>query len=283
MDAVHSDHRARHRGNDRYRQPGLERSARPGKRLLYTQTGDLVTERSVGGEQYGRFLIDIFEEWVRRDVGQVFVQLFDVTLEAYFGRHLLCIHAPTCGYGPALEHNGDLYTCDHFVEPGYKLGNIHDDADAGARRLAADAQVRRRQARHADQAVPACEVRSRLQWRLPEGPVRAVPRRRAGPQLSLPGLELFFTHTRPLMQLMAQLFKHGRPPAEVMAFVKAEDAKRDPYQPCPCGNGKKFKFCHGDKGPDRRSPGIKLRRVRLARPRYDEKSTAFEVAPSRGP
>ena len=101
-------------------------SDRPGagKRLLYTQTGDLVTDRSVGGEQYGRFLVDIFEEWVRRDVGRVFVQLFDVTLEAYFGRHLLCIHAPTCGYGPALEHNGDLYTCDHFVEPGQKLGNI---------------------------------------------------------------------------------------------------------------------------------------------------------------
>ena len=61
---------------------------------------------------------------MRRDVGRIFVQLFDVTLEAYFGRHLLCIHAPTCGYGPALEHNGDLYTCDHFVEPGQKLGNI---------------------------------------------------------------------------------------------------------------------------------------------------------------
>ena len=80
---------------------------------------------------------------MRRDVGRVFVQLFDVTLEAYFGRHLLCIHAPTCGYGPALEHNGDLYTCDHFVEPGHKLGNIHDDADGGARRLAANAQIRR--------------------------------------------------------------------------------------------------------------------------------------------
>ena len=94
-------------------------SEQPGrKRLLYTQTGNLVTKRSVGGEQYGRFLIDIFEEWVRHDVGEVFVQMFDVTLEAYFGRHLLCIHAPTCGYGPALEYNGDVYACDHFVEPG---------------------------------------------------------------------------------------------------------------------------------------------------------------------
>ena len=73
-------------------------SEQPGKkRLLYTQTGNLVTERSVGGKQYGQFLVDIFEEWVRHDAARVYVQLFDVTLEAYFGRHLLCIHAPTCG------------------------------------------------------------------------------------------------------------------------------------------------------------------------------------------
>ena len=100
------------------------------KRLLYTQDGNLVTKRSVGGEQYGHFLVDIFEEWVRHDVGEVYVQLFDVTLEAYFGRHLLCIHAPTCGYGPALEYNGDVYSCDHFVEPRYKLGNIHETHSA---------------------------------------------------------------------------------------------------------------------------------------------------------
>src|SRR5258706_1474508 len=95
------------------------------KRLLYTQSGNLVTVRSVGSEQYGRFLVAILAECVRHDVGQVYVQLFDVTLEAYFGRHLLCVHAPTCGYGPALEHNGDLYSCDHFVEPRYLLGNMH--------------------------------------------------------------------------------------------------------------------------------------------------------------
>ena len=83
-----------------------------------------------GAEQYGRFLVDIFDEWVRRDVGRVFVQLFDVTLEACFGRHLLCIHAPTCGYGPALEHNGDLYSCDHFVEPKFLLGQHPQDAHA---------------------------------------------------------------------------------------------------------------------------------------------------------
>ena len=93
---------------------------------MASERSQRATERTVGARQYGQFMVDIFEEWVRHDVGQVYVQLFDVTLEAFFGRHMLCIHAPTCGYGPALEHNGDLYSCDHFVEPDYKLGNIHE-------------------------------------------------------------------------------------------------------------------------------------------------------------
>ena len=248
VDAVHSDRRAGHGGHARHRQPGLERSrGAGGKRLLYTQTGDLVTERSVGGEQYGRFLIDIFEEWVRRDVGKVFVQLFDVTLEAYFGRHLLCIHAPTCGYGPALEHNGDLYTCDHFVEPGHKLGNIHDDAAGRARRLAADAQVRRRQARHADQAVPGVRRALPLQRRLSEGPVRAVAGRRARPQLPLRRARTVL-HPHPPADGSDGTAPQARAPArrrDGVAQGRGREARS--LSACPCGSGRKFKFCHGDK------------------------------------
>ena len=87
--------------------------------------GRLVTGRSITGEQYGRFLIDVFEEWVRRDVGEVYVQMFDVALANWVGEPPgLCVHSETCGLALALEHNGDLYSCDHFVEPDYKLGNI---------------------------------------------------------------------------------------------------------------------------------------------------------------
>ncbi len=219
------------------------------KRLLYTQTGDLVTDRSVGGEQYGRFLNDIFEEWVRRDVGRVFVQLFDVTLEAYFGRHLLCIHAPTCGYGPALEHNGDVYTCDHFVEPGQKLGNI---ATTPLIDLVASPQMRKFGDDKRDRLTgqcKACEVRALCNGGCPKDRFALSKDGEPGQNYLCSGLELFFTHTRPLMGVMGQLFKRGRPPADVMQWVKSEDAKRDPYSPCPCGNGKKFKFCHGDKAP----------------------------------
>ena len=87
--------------------------------------GDLVTKRSVQAKKYGKFLIVIFDEWVRRDVGKVFIQHFDSALANWLGvPGAVCIFAPTCGQALALEHNGDLYACDHFVEPDYRLGNI---------------------------------------------------------------------------------------------------------------------------------------------------------------
>jgi uncharacterized protein len=224
-------------------------SDRPGRapRPLYTQTGGLVTERSVGGAEYGRFLVDVFEEWVRRDVGRVFVQLFDVTLEAHFGRHLLCIHAPTCGYGPALEHNGDLYTCDHFVEPGQELGNIHETplvelvASPKLRKFGDDKRDR------LTRQCQRCEVRLLCNGGCPKDRFATSKDGEPGHNYMCAGLETFFQHTRPAMQVMANLFRSGKAPAEVMAWVAAEDARRDPYQPCPCGGGRKFKFCHGDR------------------------------------
>ena len=87
--------------------------------------GDQVTERSVTPESYGRFLIGIFNEWVRRDVGRVYVQLFDAMLASrVLGQSSLCMFCETCGVAPVVEHNGDLYSCDHFVEPKHLLGNI---------------------------------------------------------------------------------------------------------------------------------------------------------------
>src|SRR3990172_7918881 len=96
-------------------------------RPLYTQEGELVTGRSISPQGYGRFLIDVFEEWVRRDVGEVYVQMFDVALANWVGEPpLLFVHTETCGLALALEHTGDLYSCDHLVEPASKLGNIKD-------------------------------------------------------------------------------------------------------------------------------------------------------------
>ena len=228
-------------------------STRPDKkRLLYTQHGSVVTNRSVGAAQYGRFLVDIFEEWVRRDVGTVYVQLFDVTLEAYFGRHLLCIHAPTCGYGPAMESNGDVYSCDHFVEPRFLLGNIHE---THLRELVASPAQREFGQNKRDALTTQCQqcaVRPLCNGGCPKDRFAASRDGEPGHNYLCPGLELFFTHTRPAMLTMARLLHQRRAPSEVMALVAAEDEKRGPYHPCPCGSGNKFRFCHGNRAP--RSP-----------------------------
>jgi uncharacterized protein len=228
------------------------------KRLLYTQDGNLVTKRSVGGEQYGRFLVDVFEEWLRHDVGQVYVQIFDVTLEAYFGRHLLCIHAPTCGYGPALEYNGDVYSCDHFVEPRYKLGNIHEThlvqlvASAAQRMFGDD----KRDSLTAQ--CQGCDVRNLCNGGCPKDRFALSRDGEPGQNYLCAGLELFFKHTRPAMQTMAQLLKRNRRPSEVMALTAAEDAKGGPYAACPCQSGKKFRFCHGQRSPQSPFSGLNL-------------------------
>jgi uncharacterized protein len=222
-------------------------SEQPGKkRILYTQTGNLVTGRSVGAQQYGRFLMDVFEEWVRHDVGRVFVQLFDVTLEAYFGRHLLCIHAPTCGIGPALEYNGDLYACDHFVEPGFKLGNIHE---THMLKLLGSPEQRKFGEDKRDSLTTQCrrcEVRALCNGGCPKDRFTVSKDGEAGQNYLCEGLELFFTQSRHAMQTMIELLRVGHAPSDVMAIIAQEDKRRGPYAPCPCGSGRKFRFCHGD-------------------------------------
>lgn len=228
-------------------------------RLLYTQTGTLVTERSVGGRQHGQFMVDVFEEWIRNDVASVFVQLFDVTLEAYFGRNLLCIHAPTCGGAPVLEHNGDLFSCDHFVEPDYKLGNIHEThmlemvASAKQRNFGLDkrdtltVQCKR------------CDVLPLCNGGCPKDRFSLSKDGEPGQNYLCQGLELFFKHTQPAMVTMARLVQQNRAPFDIIEMVKADDERRGPESPCPCGSGVKFQFCHGDRQPTAQFSGIASR------------------------
>jgi uncharacterized protein len=175
--------------------------------------------------------------------------MFDVTLEAYFGRHLLCIHAPTCGYGPALEYNGDVYSCDHFVEPRYKLGNIHETHLV---KLVASVEQRKFGDDKRDTLTPQCqrcEVKPLCNGGCPKDRFTLSSDGDPGQNYLCAGLYVFFTHTRAAMQTMGRLLQSGRPPSDVMALTAAEDAKRGTYAPCACGSGQKFRFCHGDRAP----------------------------------
>jgi len=228
---------------------GDRRSSRP----LYMQAGSLVTERSVSAEGWGRFLIAIFEEWVRRDVGRVFVQMFDAALAAWVGeRPGICIFDETCGNGLALEHNGDLYACDHYVEPDFFLGNI---TQTHLLELAASDKQRKFGTDKRD-TLPStcreCPVRFACQGECPRNRFITTPDGEDGLNYLCAGYKAFFTHVDRPMRIMADLLRRRRPPAEIMQIMAAEEAKLKATlakagrnDPCPCGSGKKVKQCHG--------------------------------------
>jgi uncharacterized protein len=229
--------------------------AKSAKRPLYTTEGSLVTERSIKPKQWGQFLIAIFDEWVRRDVGQVFIQLFDSTLGSWVGSGAsLCIHRETCGDALALEHNGDLYSCDHFVEPNYRLGNIKDQHMIEL--VASDQQ--RKFGNDKRDTLPRycreCEVRFACNGGCPRNRFIQTPDGEEGLNYLCTGYKAFFKHVDRPMRIMAELLRNRRYADEVMGILAGEENARQQAMPkvgrndpCPCGSGKKFKQCHGAK------------------------------------
>jgi uncharacterized protein len=180
-----------------------------------------VSDRSVGGAQFGRFLIGVFEEWVRRDVGTIFVQAFDEALAAYVGgRASLCVHQETCGNAMVLEHNGDVYSCDHFVQPQHRLGNL---AVTELRSMVASRQQRSFGQAKRDtlpQVCLDCDVRFACHGGCPKD--RFVRERddETATNYLCEGYQLFFRHVREPMTMMAEELAAGRAPRNVMGRLK---------------------------------------------------------------
>ncbi len=217
------------------------------------QEGKALTDRSVSPAQYGRFLISIFDAWVKRDVGQVFVQTFDGVLASYVrGRSTLCVFSPTCGEAAALEHNGDLYSCDHFVEPKHLLGNILETPLAEL--MGSDKQ--RTFGQDKRDTLPRycwdCPWLFACRGECPKNRVLDTPDGEPGLNYLCAGLKAFFEHTERPMRIMARLLQSGRPAPDIMPMLAAEEkqlegqfARAGRNDPCPCGSGRKFKRCHG--------------------------------------
>lgn len=205
------------------------------------QQGDRVTDRSVDPDAWGSFLIAVFDEWVRRDVGTVFVPQFDAALASWIGvRPGLCVFAETCGDAVALEHNGDLYSCDHFVEPDYLLGNI---GQTHLVELLGSAQQRAFGNAKRDRLPKyclECEVRFACNGECPKNRFVLTPDGEPGLNYLCDGYKAFYRHIGGLMDLMAGLVREGRFADEVMG-VLARASRNDP---CPCGSGRKAKYCH---------------------------------------
>ena len=181
------------------------------------QEGAQVTDRTVSAEQYGQFLISVFEEWIQQDVGKVFVQIFDVSLGIWYGQPAsLCVFRETCGTALAMEHNGDLYSCDHFVEPGYFLGNIITTEMIGM--VSGEKQRRFGLAKRTTlpQYCLECEVRFACNGGCPKNRIIKTPQGESGLNYLCAGYKAFFNHIDRPMKRMAELIRMRRPPAQIM-------------------------------------------------------------------
>ena len=223
--------------------------------------GTTVSPRSVEPEQFGRFLTAIWDEWVRRDVGRVFVQTFEAAVRNFYGTagSGLCVFDETCGAGLALEHTGDLYSCDHFVEPEHRVGNIRElpmlDLVGSDQQRAFGAAKR--------DALPRmcreCDVRFACHGECPKNRFLLTPDGEPGLNYLCAGYMAFFRHIDRPARVIVQLLKTGRKAEEVMPLVAQRDvelatavAAANRNDRCPCGSGRKVKRCHGDARPEGR-------------------------------
>jgi uncharacterized protein len=176
-----------------------------------------VTEWSVEPRQYGDFLCTIFDEWVRRDVGRTFVQIFDVTLGNWVGQKGgLCVFSETCGRALAMEHNGDVYSCDHYVYPQYRLGNILNASLGELVSSEFQQQFGRDKSATLPRYCRECEVRHLCHGECPKHRFIRTPDGEPGLNYLCRAYKMFFNHSAPAMRRMVELLRAGRAPAEIM-------------------------------------------------------------------
>jgi uncharacterized protein len=206
---------------------------------------------SVDARQFGRFLCAIFDEWVRHDVGRVFVQLFDVSLEMWAGMEAsLCVFRRQCGAALAIEHCGDVYSCDHFVYPENRLGNIMDSPLEAL--VNSDQQQKFGESKETTlpEYCRQCDVRFACNGECPKHRFITTPDGEPGLNYLCAGYKMFFHHIDPYMRFMAAELGARRAPANVMQWIANREThaalqKAGRNDPCPCGSGRKFKQCCG--------------------------------------
>ncbi|OTA26951.1 anaerobic sulfatase maturase [Alloscardovia macacae] len=209
----------------------LERAERGGWRktgkdsvgLLYKQAGDAVTSRSTKPELYGQFLCDVFDEWISHDVGRVYVQDFDAALGALFNQYTVCSHAPECGTNMALEFNGDVYACDHWVEPDWFVGNVTESSFADLAQTPVMREFAKKKHAQLTQQCLTCPFRRMCNGGCPKDRFVRSRDGELGQNYLCPGYTKFYAHIRPDMVGMARLLRSQHAPAEIMnPLVRAQ-------------------------------------------------------------
>jgi uncharacterized protein len=206
-----------------------------------------VSSRTVPAEAWGAFLCTIFDEWMSQDIGRIKVQIFEEASRTAFNQdHSLCIFRPTCGDVPVIEHNGDFFSCDHFVDIEHNLGNIQETPlvellESPEQRAFGQAKL---------ETLPrycqACDVRAMCNGGCPKNRFLRTPDGEAGLNYLCAGYKRFFSHCRPFITEVAAVWSRQSPERQ-MPVAQAANARSRPKtgrnDPCPCGSGLKYKKC----------------------------------------
>ncbi len=186
-----------------------------------------MSDLAVPAQAYGDFLCKIFDAWIKRDVGKIYIQLFDVALSKWLGvTGGLCYFSETCGRALAMEHDGDLYTCDHYVYPKYKLGNLMNNslselADSPKAKAFGEAKRDR-----LPQYCRDCSVRFACNGECPKHRFTFTPDGEWGLNYLCPAYKQFFKHIDPAMKIMADLYRRQQAPAAVMDILAQQRQNR---------------------------------------------------------
>ncbi len=216
---------------------------------LVARRGDgEVSEQTVPAQDYGAFLCAIFDEWVRRDVGRVNIQNFDEATRPFLGmEHAVCVSRQSCGNIVVLEHNGDVYSCDHFVDPEHRLGNIRETPLAELLESPALLEFGRNKRERLPRQCRECDVLALCNGGCPKDRLARSPQGEEGLNYLCSGLKHFYSHSRPYLQKLAWHRRSGEPMENYMRSLNSEHAAVPPAasrnDPCPCGSGRKYKKC----------------------------------------
>jgi len=210
-----------------------------------TETG--VSVRTVPAEAWGNFLCVIFDEWKQQDIGRVKVQIFEEAARTAFGQeHALCIFRKTCGDIPVVEHNGDFYSCDHYVRPEHLLGNIMETPLAVFLESPQQKAFGQSKLDSLPRYCRECTVREMCHGGCPKDRILRTPDGEAGLNYLCAGYKRFFTHCRPFVtalsaQRQRQNLSQPLPSRPIRPAPASAKAGRN--DPCPCGSGRKYKKC----------------------------------------
>ena len=180
-----------------------------------------LSEASVAPEQWGNFLCAIFDEWVRKDVGKIFVEIFDCTLANWMGVSPgICAYSKECGHAGVMEHNGDVYSCDHFVFPEYKLGNIRDHSLIDM--LYGEQQQEFSRLKHSSlpRQCKECDMEFACHGECPKNRFMKDKYGDSGLNYLCPGYYHYYQHVAPYMDYMKQELMAQRPPSNIMKVVQ---------------------------------------------------------------